>query len=298
MYIYQRDGFLGLYRGFLPWLFGYALGDFVYQEVTKLIRFEVSAKCDTRAQSGLKDSAETIINELYNSVSLEFNPILDRTERELKAFQIWLGNPVDPLRLGWKLQDNEVFAPIKTDLPAAPSQLLKIIKSSCLIDGCDSEKCTCKKNGLECTIACRTCKGSSGILPSVREIFSIEGIRGFFAGIIPRLIGEFFALVISGSVAFAVNRFSREEVLENNGDFKSTLHFYTFNGERLQEEMDYFRYYECLYPPCSLIEQEPREFSEARYCGIECQQHDWPIHKKFCRERRRTMPQLERLPER
>ncbi|KAK2720396.1 hypothetical protein QYM36_004319, partial [Artemia franciscana] len=69
--------------------------------------------------------------------------------------QIWLGNPVDPLRLGWKLQDNEVFAPIKTDLPAAPSQLLKIIKCSCRIDGCDSEKCTCKKNGLECTIACR-----------------------------------------------------------------------------------------------------------------------------------------------
>ncbi|KAK2702681.1 hypothetical protein QYM36_018714 [Artemia franciscana] len=75
--------------------------------------------------------------------------------------QIWLGNPVDPLRLGWKLQDNEVFAPIKTDLPAASSQLLKIIKCSCRIDGCDSEKCTCKKNGLECTIACRTCKGSS-----------------------------------------------------------------------------------------------------------------------------------------
>ncbi|KAK2709539.1 hypothetical protein QYM36_013266 [Artemia franciscana] len=75
--------------------------------------------------------------------------------------QIWLENPVDPLRLGWKLQDNEVFAPIKTDLPAAPSQLLKIIKCSCHIDGCDSEKCTCKKNGLECIIACRTCKGSS-----------------------------------------------------------------------------------------------------------------------------------------
>ncbi|XP_065575903.1 zinc finger MYND domain-containing protein 19-like [Artemia franciscana] len=94
------------------------------------------------------------------------------------------------------------------------------------------------------------------------------------------------------------------ESAEENGDFKSTLHFYTFNGERLQEETDYFRYYECRYPPCSLIEQEPREFSicgrcqEARYCGIECQQHDWPIHKKFCRERRRTMPQIERLPER
>ena len=46
-----------------------------------------------------------------------------------------------------------------------------------------------------------------GILPSVREIFSREGIQGFFAGMTPRLIGEVLALVISGSAAFAVNQF-------------------------------------------------------------------------------------------
>ncbi|KAK2702917.1 hypothetical protein QYM36_018500, partial [Artemia franciscana] len=64
--------------------------------------------------------------------------------------------PSRPFTPGMETADNEVFAPIKTDLSAAPSQLLKIIKCSCRIDGCDSEKCTCKKNGLECTIACRT----------------------------------------------------------------------------------------------------------------------------------------------
>ena len=31
-------------------------------------------------------------------------------------------------------------------------------------------------------------------------------------------------------------------------------------------------------------------FQETRYCGTACQQKDWPVHKKSCRERRRTIP--------
>ena len=27
-----------------------------------------------------------------------------------------------------------------------------------------------------------------------------------------------------------------------------------------------------------------------RYCGPLCQQRDWPLHKKVCRERRRAFP--------
>ncbi|CAG2101993.1 unnamed protein product [Medioppia subpectinata] len=65
-------------------------------------------------------------------------------------------------------------------------------------------------------------------------------------------------------------------------------------------------YYECHYAPCARIEREPRQFSicgrcqETRYCGTQCQQRDWPYHKKYCRERphRECAPQQLMLPHR
>ena len=65
-----------------------------------------------------------------------------------------------PLNLGMETAGYRSFCANKTDLSATLSQLMKIIKRSCRIDGCDSKNCTCKKNGFECTVACRTCKGS------------------------------------------------------------------------------------------------------------------------------------------
>ncbi|KAH3706159.1 hypothetical protein DPMN_065539 [Dreissena polymorpha] len=49
-------------------------------------------------------------------------------------------------------------------MPPAPSELVAIIRWKCKTNcdtNCDSKRCSCKKHGLECSIACKKCKGSS-----------------------------------------------------------------------------------------------------------------------------------------
>ena len=60
---------------------------------------------------------------------------------------------------GWKVTESG-FVPILTDRPPAPADLLKIIRCDCKTD-CSSGCCTCRKNGLKCTLACGDCQGSS-----------------------------------------------------------------------------------------------------------------------------------------
>lgn len=64
---------------------------------------------------------------------------------------------VDPLRWGWTMV-NGFLEPIKTDAPAAPQTLLKVIRCSCK-GACNSNRCSCRRNGLKCASACKECNG-------------------------------------------------------------------------------------------------------------------------------------------
>ena len=52
---------------------------------------------------------------------------------------------------------NRLLMPVKTDMPPAPKDLLRIFRCNCKT-GCESRRCTC---GLQCTPACGKCKGLS-----------------------------------------------------------------------------------------------------------------------------------------
>ena len=69
------------------------------------------------------------------------------------------GESMKPEDWGWKL-DNDRLVPRTMDLPPAPPSILKIIRCQCQGD-CSTNRCSCRKNGLTCTDACGTCRGSS-----------------------------------------------------------------------------------------------------------------------------------------
>ena len=75
--------------------------------------------------------------------------------------QNWIDNrdDLDPCQWGWQVISNRLM-PIKSSLPPAPERLLKMIRCSCKTN-CDSKRCSCRKHGLDCTVACSDCKGVS-----------------------------------------------------------------------------------------------------------------------------------------
>ena len=74
---------------------------------------------------------------------------------------------LDPKDWGWRLRDGRL-TPIMTDIGPTPPHLLNVIRCSCTRSNCDSSRCSCQKNGLPCTLACKDCQG---IACSNKDVF-------------------------------------------------------------------------------------------------------------------------------
>ena len=84
-----------------------------------------------------------------------------RSYRVYHQVQTWLGNILDPTKWEWLLhkgQHVENLKPVRMQRDAAPAALLKLVKCNCH-GKCNKNTCSCRKNGLLCTLACGQCKG-------------------------------------------------------------------------------------------------------------------------------------------
>ncbi len=83
---------------------------------------------------------------------------------------------MDPKHWGWRL-DGGVFAPLMTDLPAAPESLLKFVRCQCKLSSkrpCATNVCTCRKNGLKYVTSCGGCRGE-GCTNAEEVLFDEDG---------------------------------------------------------------------------------------------------------------------------
>ena len=80
--------------------------------------------------------------------------LLYHTLRVYLQVRMWLGeSTINPADWGWRSTDNTTFCPMMTSLPPAPTYLLKIIHCNCN-SLCDTNRCSCRKAGLNCTTTC------------------------------------------------------------------------------------------------------------------------------------------------
>jgi hypothetical protein len=72
--------------------------------------------------------------------------------------QTWYGREINAEYWGWKLTNNGL-QPIFTNDEPAPKSILENISCGCL-KNCGSA-CGCRKQGMKCSVTCKTCYGES-----------------------------------------------------------------------------------------------------------------------------------------
>ena len=63
---------------------------------------------------------------------------------------------LNPSSWGWKL-DKGRYEPITTTKPVALDDVMTVVRCGC--QNCDTQRCSCRSNGLKCVAACRNCRG-------------------------------------------------------------------------------------------------------------------------------------------
>jgi len=80
------------------------------------------------------------------------------SQRAYFQIQQWKGIPLKPEDWGYKLQLTAgKLLPVRMDLPPAHAFLLEFVRCNCRTD-CSTQRCTCRKHGLDCSPACGECK--------------------------------------------------------------------------------------------------------------------------------------------
>lgn len=71
--------------------------------------------------------------------------------------QEWMGNLLPPEEWGWRIQDS-CLIPVTTDQDPAPQSLFELVRCKCK-SGCSTMRCNCRRQGLDCSLACTECRG-------------------------------------------------------------------------------------------------------------------------------------------
>eukprot|EP00745_Piridium_sociabile_P030469 TRINITY_DN50548_c0_g2_i3.p1 TRINITY_DN50548_c0_g2~~TRINITY_DN50548_c0_g2_i3.p1 ORF type:complete len:545 (+),score=119.14 TRINITY_DN50548_c0_g2_i3:414-2048(+) len=66
---------------------------------------------------------------------------------------------LEPQDWGWEVQNGVMF-PVLNDIDVAPEALLHVVRCNCVTE-CQTARCTCRKHGLVCSVACGQCRGQS-----------------------------------------------------------------------------------------------------------------------------------------